>query len=349
MNRKNLFNILGFLITGLLIILAVYKIDWAETLDAFQEANYSLVLAAATSMVTAYVLRAVRWKSILAPRGAFPFSHLFPILVIGFAANNVLPGRAGEFARAYLLGQKEGISKSLSFATVVLERVFDGLTIILVLALVALFRPLPLWGRQVAYASTAFFVSALLFLTLLLFRKEKALSLARVVLRLLPGELKEGRGQAGGWKARFLGMLASFADGLDALRSTRDLAAVVLYSLAVWLCEAITFYLVMRSFPLPLQGIQEVWGALFLLSIVNLGIMIPAAPGGVGPYQAAAILALGAFGVDKELALSVSLVSHSLQYIIITGLGFFFLWREGLSLSRIVRTEESLTDSIPGG
>jgi len=285
------------------------------------------VAGAVLSTSLSYILRTARWGWILRPAGSFPFSHLFSPLIIGFAVNNILPGRLGEFARAYLIGRKESISGSLAFATVVMERVLDGLTIVGALALAGIFCPLPLWGHRLAWASAGFFISALLFLVVLFFWEDKAMRLARFLTRPLPQR----------WRRKLLDMLASFARGLDVLRSPVILTMVTFFSVVVWGVEAITYYLAIRAFGIPLTGSRLVWGSLFLLSVVNLGIMIPAAPGGVGPYQAAAILALAAFGVPEEVALSISLVTHFIQYTVVTGTGLLCLWREGISLSALVR------------
>lgn len=318
----------GFLVTFAFLALALRKIDWGQTAEAFRQADYRLAAVAVLSTALSYVLRTIRWGWILRPAEEFPFSRLYPPLVIGFAVNNILPGRLGEFARAYLLSRKEGVSGSLAFATVVMERVLDGLTIVGALALVGLFWPLPTWGRQLAWVSGAFFASALIFLAGLFVARAKVTAMASLLIRPLPER----------WRSKLLGMLDAFAEGLDILRSPGTLAVVTGLSVVVWGVEAVTYCAAILAFHIPLEGIGLLWQTLFLLSVVNLGIMIPAAPGGVGPYQAAAILALGAFGFPREVALSVSLVTHFVQYALVTGTGLLCLWREEISLGKLVRS-----------
>jgi len=318
----------GFFVTFAFLALAVAKIEWGATFAAFRRADYRLAAVAIFSTALSYVVRTTRWSWILRPVERFPFSRLYPPLVIGFAVNNVLPGRLGEFVRAYLLSRREEVSGSLAFATVVVERVLDGLTIVGALALVGVFWPLPDWGRRLAMASGALFASALVFLVGLFVAKAKVMVLAGFLTRPLPGQ----------WRARLLGMLRSFAEGLDILRTPGTLAVVLGLSMVVWSVEAVTYWAGILAFHIPLEGIGLLWETLFLLSVVNLGIMIPAAPGGVGPYQAAAILALGAFGFSREVALGVSLVTHFVQYAIVTGTGLVCLWREGLSLRSLVES-----------
>ncbi len=326
--RVSLRPYIGFLVSFAFIALALKRIEWAQTLAAFRQADYRLAAVAVLSTTLSYVLRTIRWGWILRPVGVFPFSRLYPPLIIGFAVNNILPGRLGEFARAYLLSRKEEVSGSLAFATVAMERVLDGLTIVGALALVGLFWPLPAWGRRLAWASGALFASAMAFLAVLLAARAKALALAEIVTRPLPER----------WRERLLGMLDSFAEGLDVLRSPGVLAVVAGLSVAVWSVEAVTYWSVITAFHVQLAGVGLLWETLFLLSVVNLGVMIPAAPGGVGPFQAAAILALGAFGFSEEVALGVSLVAHFIQYAIVTGVGLLCLWREGVSLHGLVQS-----------
>ncbi|MBU1880041.1 MAG: flippase-like domain-containing protein, partial [Chloroflexi bacterium] len=141
------------LISLVFLALALYNIDLGAVAQALSTANYWFLVPATLITLLGYGIRTVRWQAILYPsleEGHRPgFVRLFPVLVIGFAANNVLPFRAGEFVRAYVLGRREGISASLSFATIVLERVMDGLTLVFYLLVAALLVPLPDWGPQV--------------------------------------------------------------------------------------------------------------------------------------------------------------------------------------------------------
>ncbi len=278
------------------------------------------IALASTSL--SYFLRTTRWKWIMEPAGDFPFSALFPPLMIGFTVNNLLPGRLGEFARAYFISRKSRVSASLSFATVVVERVLDGLTIVGAMGAVGLFYPLPDWGKRVAILSAGLFLSAFLVLILLLGLRNHATGLILRAFSPLPGR----------WRERALGVFSSFTGGLEILRSWPVFFRSASFSVVIWGVETVTYYAGMRALRIPLAGWKGVWAALFLMSAVNLGIMIPAAPGGLGPYQAAAILALAAFGVPKEVGLSVSILTYAVQYSYVTAVGLYFMGREGLSL-----------------
>jgi len=120
--------------------------------------------------------------------------------------------------------------------------------------------------------------------------------------------------------------------GLDALRSPATLLPAAMISVTVWTCEAISYYVLMRAFAVPLEGGALVTAALFLLAVVNLGIMLPSAPGYVGTFQFFAVTALAAFGVQKEMALGLALVSHGMQYALVTSIGLAYMLRDQLSL-----------------
>lgn len=275
-----------------------------------------------------YLLRTARWQRLLAPTKTIPVLTLFPILIIGFALNNLLPGRPGEFARAYGLGRREGLSKTLAFATVVVERVTDGLALIafLLLALAAFFPlrlDLPTVAETIAVAATVLFGIALAGLGLLLWRERLALILFQRLTRFLPQPIAE----------RLERMLGSFTIGLSSLRSPRNVAAIGLLSLAVWACEGTAYLTMLSAFGVLNEMSYRAVAAAFMMVLINLGIMIPAAPGGLGPFEAAGVFALGAFGVNETVGASVAIGAHAMQYLLVTGLGLVFVWREGISIA----------------
>src|SRR5512142_1153402 len=138
----------GALISLAFLALALHNVHPDEVLAALASADYRLVALAACMTFASYVFRTARWAQLLRPQKQIPVSRLYPVLIIGFALNNILPGRPGEFARAISLGQREGLPKTLGLATVVVERVMDGLTLIGILVVVSFGITLPGWGRD---------------------------------------------------------------------------------------------------------------------------------------------------------------------------------------------------------
>jgi len=327
-SRRVLTFLLSLAVTALFLALALSRVDFGKLGRALASADYRLVALAACCTLSGYVLRTARWQCLLTPTKRIPITRLFPVLVIGFALNNLLPGRPGEFARAYWLGKREHLSKTLGMATVIVERVADGIALIafLLLALAAsalLHLDLPPIAETLAALATVLFGVALAGLLFLLLREQLALSLFQRVTRVLPHALA----------ARLERMLGSFVVGLHSLKSARDVAAIALLSLGVWAAEGASYFLMLSAFGALPSAVSHAIAAAFTMVLINLGIMIPAAPGGVGPFEAAAIFALAAFGVNETLAASVALGSHAVQYLLITGLGLLFVWRAGMSLA----------------
>ncbi|MCI0476151.1 MAG: flippase-like domain-containing protein [Anaerolineales bacterium] len=327
--RRFLTLLLSFLITAIFLALALYRVDFEKLAHTFISADYRLIAFAALCWLTGYVVRTARWQKFLAPTKKIPFARLFAPLIIGFAFNNLLPGRPGEFARAYLLGTREGLSKTMALATIVAERVADGIMVIVFL-LIALGASIPLrlalpTGVQTLVAlAVILFGGAFLGLILLLAREDVALTILRVLTRFLPGALA----------ARIEKMLNAFVVGLHAFKSAGNIVAIGLLSLGVWSLDSLAYFTMLSAFGALPDVSWRAAAAPLMTGIINLGIMIPAAPGGLGPYEAAGVFALSAFGVNQTLAASVALAAHAVQYFMITGLGLFFTWRAGISLAQ---------------
>ncbi len=318
----------GVALTAFFLWLALRNVDIAAVRDGLRSARYEWLLPAALCNIAGYCLRTLRWQRILAPTKPVPFRRLYPVLMTGFAANNLLPARIGELARAYLLGARERISGSLALATIVVERVCDGLTLIALMAVTLTLFPIPVTDpklRTVEIAAALVFGVATAGLVALLLAPRPILALARLLLRPAPRALAR----------RAAGLLESFIGGLDALRRPRALASLAGLSLVVWALEGASYACIMLAFPFDLGPGQWFAAAAFLLVFVNLGIMIPSAPGYIGTYQFFATLALGAFGVAPALAVGLSFVAHALQYGLITGTGLLCFWRLGLTPARL--------------
>lgn len=335
-------QLLGLAITLFFLALVLTRINFEKVGQAFSQANYLYLIPAITVTMIAYLVRAYRWQIILKPTKPVPFKRAYPIMMIGFMANNLLPARIGEFVRAYTLGSREQISKSLSLATIVLERVCDGLTLIALMGFSLIIFPSP---RQtgdvefVEYFATAVFVGAIIFLVFLLLREKAALKVVSFLMKPLPHRLEHKAHQ----------LLMSFVLGLHALKRRTTLTGIVVMSLLIWSLEGTSYYLMLRAFGLQdkMTPSQLIGAGIFLLVFVNLGTMVPSAPGFIGVYQAAAVLALGAYNVDENIAFSLALLTNTFQYVLVTAIGLFFFSRMNMSFknlqlsSRKARQEDS--------
>jgi uncharacterized protein (TIRG00374 family) len=327
-NRRLLTLILSFLLTAIFLALALYRVEWDKLAHTFVSADYRLVAFAALCWLSGYGLRTMRWQKFLAPTQIIPLARLFPVLIIGFAFNNLLPGRPGELARAYLLGVRENLAKTTALATVVAERVADGIMVVVFCALafgafLTLHLTLPAGAQTMMVFAVILFGGALMALLLLLARADWAQAILGALTRFLPRAIA----------ARLTGILDAFIVGLRAFASARQVAAIGVLSLGVWSLDSLAYFAMLSAFGALPDVTLRFAAAPLLTGIINLGIMIPAAPGGLGPYEAAGVFALSTLNVDATLAASVALAAHAVQYVMITGLGIVFAWRAGVSLA----------------
>ena len=299
--------------------LVFHQVDLALMFRSLREANYWMLIPAVSFLVVSYPLRAWRWGWLLRQTKDVNFSSLLSTFAIGIAANIVMPARAGEFLRAYLLGHKEGISKTTVFASVVVERICDGLTVVFsLLFVVALIGFRRQEMKYMAVLGLAFYFGVILALALLYFRKGFVIGLAKAVL---PEKLS----------ARAIGLFESFLAGVRILRDWRQVGMIVLLSLLTWAAIGLSLWPVLLAFdfgaPVPS------YTPLLLIGILGLSVMIPT-PGGVGPFQYGCLLGLRitfASGMSTlpadfdEKAAAFSLVLHLSHLIpeVIVGLAFF--------------------------
>lgn len=317
--------VIGITISVIFLALALYGRDLNQIIRALSIADWRFLALAALFTFLSYVWRTRRWRVILLPQKQIPASRLYSILVIGFAFNNILPGRPGEFVRAYLAGQREGISKVLGLASIVVERVADGLMLVTILALVSLTTELPSWGRTLEYVSIALFALALGGLVLIRVHGEYAIRLFNSLISRFPRSIASSLGR----------VFSSFILGLQTLRSAGDVSKVAVYSVAAWSSELVHYFLVLTSFNLFADDVSRLVYAGIMMVVINLGIMIPAAPGGIGPFEGAGVVALGALSVPPETAFSAALAAHAIQYAVVTFQGLIFTLREGVAIAKV--------------
>ena len=311
----------GLGLTVVFLILAFQRVDLAAFVDELKRVNYIWLVPSATCTLLGYLLRTLRWRVILTGAARAPLSTLFPVLIMGFATNNLLPGRLGEFWRAYLLGRKRNVRKTFALASVVVERIFDGLTLIALLTIVSFVIQLPGWGRQIELLAAALFVGATLLLIVLLRKPE----LAHVPVHWLVSHFHGGLAT---WIAE---RIEAFIDGLGPLRRPSVLSTAALLSCGVWLLEGASYILLSRGVNLSIPNSLELPGLGLALVTINLGIMVPSGPGYVGTQEFFGTAALGVVGANPQAALALVVVSHAVQYLLVTGLGLWFFAREHLS------------------
>lgn len=319
---------IGILISILCLGLALKDVRFADVWEALQGANYVFVAVTVPMTVLGLFGRALRWQLLFYPTKDLPLSKVFAVLNIGYLLMNVLPARLGDVARAILLGELTGVSKARTLSTIVVERVTDVLVVLLFLASVVFFVPVPEWVAQSAMLVGVGFVGLAVVLVVLARQRQRGLALLHRLARLAPFLDRESVWQ----------LVGSLLDGLDILRYWRPASQLLLSSIFIWFLGLIQFHSVILAFDLKVP----VAATVFIMCITALGMTVPSSPGYIGVWEYIIVLGLSFFGVDKSRALSYALVLHFSVYITTTLMGAFSLWRETLAMS--ILREEVLTE-----
>jgi glycosyltransferase 2 family protein len=328
--------LIGLVVSGLFVWLLVrYSgIKWADSWAYVRSANIGLLLLSAFAATLIFAIRVPRWRIILPPQPQgrrIPFQPLFESIIIGQMMTNVVPGRAGELARPYALARREpGVPFSTGVASVVVDRIFDGIVVLLLLVVAMLDPSFPTGaqvnGRSVgnfALLGTAGLLVGLLGLFALVLFPLQFIGLLRATTRrTIP---------------RFENPVASFferfADGLSILKDPRRFLLAFMWTAVHWLVCAGSYYIAYRAI-----GVNAPFmSTLFVQTIIVLAVAIPSSPGFVGVFETFAVLALAVYGVDKEIAFAWAIAYHVITYIPVTLLGILYSIRMGLQVGDLKR------------
>ena len=312
--------LLGVAISALFLFLVLRQVSIAEILGNLEGVNYFWLVLAVSIHIGVFFIRSWRWKYLLDPvkKGTRPLS-LFPVLMTGFAANNVFPFRLGEFIRAYAAGRQEKISKSASLGTIVVERVFDGSTLVVFLLLSLVGLPFPEWVKRVAMMGATLFAVAMVCVYFALYKPQIAFWVIDKSALIFPHSLAD----------KFSGLIRSFLEGLRSVKKPQDALRIVAMSFLVWFVEAFVFLTAAGGFPFSLSYRQSA----MLMAVIAMGIIVPSAPGYIGTFEFFGVGTLALFGIERGLAASFMLVFHGLDWLVISGVGLLSAWKLGLNVS----------------
>lgn len=317
---------LGVFISIVFLYFALRGLHLSDVWQQMTRANYIWLLPGILAYFAGVWARAWRWHYLLKPVKPIPTTTMFPIVAIGYMGNNIYPARAGEVLRAVILKRRATVSISASLATILVERIFDG-----VVMLAFIFVNLPELAKlsgdagviggvsiqDIALFGTFAFGGALLvFLLVAMFPQITARIGLMIIQKILPQR----------FHSRAIGLITKFLDGLASLRSPANVLMVFVTSVVIWLFETLKYWLVMHAFPFEVS-----FFALMLMNgVVNLATTIPSAPGYVGTFDAPGIAVLVAYGVPHAVAAGYTLVLHVALWVPITLLGAYYLAREGI-------------------
>lgn len=315
---------LGLIISAAFLYFALRGLELQKAWETVKTARYFWLIPGILVYFIGVWVRAWRWHYMLRPLKKISTRTMFPIVTIGYMGNNIYPARAGELLRAVILKQREGVPVSATLATVIVERIFDGVVMLGFVFLnlrelsrltsssgfVGNIQQLALWG------SVAFLGALMVFLGAAMFPQVTERLANWIINRAIPLRIRE--------KVR--GFVLRFLTGLESLRSPRDALMIFFTTVLIWLLETGKYWFVMHAFPFEVS-----FFALMLMNgIVNLATTLPSAPGYVGTFDAPGIALLGAYQVPGEIAAAYTLVLHVALWLPITLLGAYYYVRQPL-------------------
>jgi uncharacterized protein (TIRG00374 family) len=328
---------IGIPISLLFLYFAFRGQDPNEIRDAFARVDWRYLPVALAVLFAGIVIRAYRWHVLMRPVAPITTREIFPILIVGYAANNILPLRTGELVRAWALEQRFGVRKTATLATIAVERLFDGLTMLLFIGGAAMVIGLTAELQHVALIAAAIFAAAIGGMVALLVSGGLRDRLLKLMLKPLPDALA----------TRVEAMAEAFLGGLGVLSRRGDLVIVAVTSLVAWSFEAAMYWTVAQAFGVPLSAAMSFIGAYLTTAIGNLATLVPSGPGYVGTFEAGVLLAVnGALGVPRALALSYAVLLHVILWLPVTVWGAIEWWRISLVGKRHISMSEAIDEEL---
>jgi uncharacterized protein (TIRG00374 family) len=323
MNKKVILGILISIISIVLVYFSVREIKLQDVFRALKNIQVSYVILFILIAILMQWLRSYRWGVILQPLEKIDQVSLFSVTCVGFLAISSIPARIGELARPYLIAQRSNIKMSSALGTILVERVFDGFSVLLIALFVFFLADIPSRYRSfMIQSSIIFFLLAVVmfcFIIFLILRRDAALKLINRILSRLPGKFAHKIDE----------VIHHFIDGFQIITNIRLLLYLFFLSALIWLVDVLAIYALLLSFGfnLPLMA------PFVVMVILIVGIAIPTAPGYIGNWHLACVLALGFFGLAEAEVLSFAVVYHFLSMAIVVVLGVAFLPFNKFSIS----------------
>lgn len=321
-SKKRVLILLGVAISVVCLWLAFRGTNFADVGAALLGANAWLALPLLASQALFYWIKAIRWRMLLAPMTRTTTWRVVPSMMIGFMANNVLPAHLGEFVRMYLGARDLALNKAQVLATIVLERMFDFLSVVFFLAVVLTFgRGVPDGLATTGYVVAILGVASLMVAAIYIRWTDAFVAFVRRATAFLPAGLRAG----------LVRQLELGAVGLHAMKSPRLLLGIAVTSLLQWGLVGIGIY----SSLLAVDVTVGYSAAFVVLAAVTFGVTLPAAPGFFGTIQLAFTLSLQPYGVVQSAAIAASVFFHVITYLAVTLTGLWFLRRSGFELRQV--------------
>lgn len=323
---RHLKKIVGLLLSVLFLWLALRKVDLTQIPMLLPRARLSFLPLLLITYTCEQLWRAARWKMLLRER-VIPFFNLYAGIVLCYLFNNLLPARAGEFARALYLGRKGLARTSEAFGSVVLERFLDGVFLVSLLGYVVWRFQMPAILEAAISSAVIFYAVIFLIILLLQFRRSWVDRPLQWVIKPLPQP----------WQERILSIQGSFISGFDLIRYPLPFFYALVLTYISWGFSILTLWLTCQMWVLGI----DLDGVILLMAVLSVGSMIPSSPGMIGIYQYCCVLALSdLLKVNRELAATFALAAHLQSYLYILLVGMGVMAYEKMSYQELSRSAE---------
>ena len=324
MNASSVRLLLPFALSAILLLLLINTLrgEADQLTAALRSANWLLIAPAIALYFVGVWLRSARW-GLLLPEHAVNTSTLFRALVVGFTVNNLLPLRMGEIARAYLLARWARVSYAATVASLLVERILDGLSLALLLLVALVLLPsAPAYLWVVGTVAACGFLAGACVLALAAWRASLLTALARFVARFFPER----------FRATVVSAAESFARSLALVHDPVRLLRLLGLSLVAWCAELGLFFVLM--FSLGIAGSYP--QALLVGSAANFATLLPSSPGYAGTFDAALTkVAQDALSISAGLAGAYDIIVHATLFLPVVVVGTLVLWRSHVSFGQL--------------
>lgn len=334
---------IGLAVTAVFLGILAFRVDLHEIRHALAQANYWLLLPAILAYFCSLYVRSYRWQFLLLPFTRVKVTRLYPVILVGYTANNLLPVRLGEIVRSYFLSRREPIRAATALGTIIVERVFDGAFLLITVALVSIAMPMP--GFLIELSDTSRIPQWLLasivlgsfagvggIVVYIAVDPNAFHRLAERITSKLPSRFGK----------TILALAIQLADGFIGLSSLKRVGGLFLLTAPIWIIEAIMYFLIALGFGIDTQ-LPSFWhliGAISLVTAIsNLATSIPSSQGSVGPFELFTVLSLEFLGVGTGVATAYAIVLHMALLIPVIAAGLGYLAIKSINLSQLASSE----------
>jgi uncharacterized protein (TIRG00374 family) len=323
--------VIGLIVSAIALFLSFRQANFVAILHTFQSARYQFVILSALLIMITILIRGFRWSVLTQNR--LKWIDAFWMFNIGFLFNNILPARLGELIRAMLVGRRPGLHFTSALSSIVVERLFDMVSVVVLLGIVLLGLDLPGWATT---AGAIMGIGALIGIAVLAVSArypQAALTLGSSLLGRIP--------RISTIKAT--DFLRPFVDGLGAVSNLGTFISGLTLSVIAWIASGIAAWVLMSAF-WPSQPILK---GMMAVAAAGMGIAVPAAPSGVGPFEGAVIGVLVAVGDQPDISRTFAISLHGLNFAITSLFGLIGLLREGAGFRELLQDAEALSHREP--